>query len=129
MLYFQWEIDMACEEDRGGAMKTSNRNAKKAMELKMAEMREIWPLRMLIQLAKKTLDKGVIKGNEIIFSAEDRRKLLFYSSKIEPMFTKIKQTPRTDIEPLERVIDELRGKIYQFSKKAYKRSHGPLTRK
>lgn len=108
-------------------MRTSNRNATKTMELKMAEMREVWPLRMLIQLAKKTLDKGVIKGNEVIFSVEDRKKLLFYSSKIEPMFTKIKQTPRGDIEPLERVIDDLRDKIYQFSKSTAKRSHGPLT--
>lgn len=100
---------------------------KKTIELKMSEMREVWPLTMLIQLAKKTLDKGVIKGNEVIFSAEDRKKLLFYSSKIEPMFTKIKQTPRTDVEPLERVIDELREKIYRFSKNTCKRSHGPLT--
>jgi hypothetical protein len=108
-------------------MKTSKRNLGNVDELKLARMREIWPLRMVIELSQKILDKGVIKGNEVIFSAEDRKKLLFYSSKIEPMFTQIKQTPRTDIEPLERVIDDLREKIYHFGKNGDTRSHGPLS--
>jgi hypothetical protein len=108
-------------------MKTSKRGSGKTDELKLAKMREIWPLRMAIELSQKILDKGVIQGNEVIFSDQDRKKLLHYSSRIEPMFTQIKQTPRTDIEPLERVIDDLREKIYQFSKSPTKRSRRPLS--
>lgn len=105
-------------------MTTPKRNTGNVDESKLAKMRELWPLRMVLELSQKILDKGVIHGNEVVYSAEDRKKLLLYSSKIEPMFTQIKQTQRTDIEPLERVIDDLRGKIFQFSKST-KRSHGP----
>lgn len=96
-------------------------------ELKLAKMRETWPLRMVIALSEKILDKGVVKGNEVIYSEEDRKKLLIYRSKIEPMLAQIKRASRADIEPLERVIDDLRDKIHQYSKETQKRAHQPLS--
>ena len=108
-------------------METWKRNVENNDELKLANMRESWPLRMVIELSKKILDKGVIKGSEVIYSQEDRKKLLLYCSKMEPMFTQIKRTPGMDVEPLERVINDLREKIYHFSKNTAKRSHQPLS--
>lgn len=98
-------------------MRTSKKGGKKSAELKLAEEREVWPLSMLIELSQKVLNKGVIRGNEVFFSEKDRARLLSYSSKIEPILSKIKRTRRMKVKPLERVIDELREKIYHFSRK------------
>lgn len=100
-------------------MKTSvktTKNGKKTAASKLAEQREVWPLSMIIELSQKILDKGVVKGDQVLFSEKDRERLLSYSSKIEPILSKIRRSRGVEIRPLERVVDELREKIQHFSK-------------
>lgn len=96
-------------------MKMSKRKGKKREELRPEQIRDLWPLSMMIQLSQKILTKGLVKGDGVVFSEEDRKKLLSYSSKIKPMLEKIKQTHGAEVGPLERVIDDLREKIDHFS--------------
>lgn len=103
-------------------MKTLRRDNKKMSEAKLAEMRDIWPLSMMLELSQKILDKGVIKGNDVIFSDKHRRKLLTYSSKIEPIIAKIKKTKGAEAEPLERVVNAWRERMHYFSSPVRKRS-------
>lgn len=103
-------------------MKTSKRNDQKRSETKLAEMRDVWPLSTMLELSQKILDKGVIKGNKVVFSEEDRKKLLLYSTKIEPILAKIKETQGAKAEPLERVVNAWREKMYCLSVKTGTRS-------
>jgi hypothetical protein len=99
-------------------MKTSASNGKKTAESRLAEMQEVWPLSTMLELSQKILDKGVIKGNEVVLSDKDRKKLLSYSAKIEPILAKIKKTQGTEAEPLERVIHAWREKMHYFGRHA-----------
>ena len=96
-------------------MKRSTKQNKKVSDLKLAEMRDIWPLSTMLELSQKILNKGVIKGNEVVFSDEHRKKLLSYSSRIEPILAKIKKTKGAEAEPLERVVNAWREKMHCFS--------------
>lgn len=103
-------------------MKRLKRNDKKESEMKLAEMRDVWPLSTMLELSQKILDKGVIQGNDVVFSDEHRRKLLSYSSKIEPILAKIKRAKGAEAEPLERVVNAWREKMHYFSGYARNRS-------
>lgn len=103
-------------------MRTSKRNDKKGSEAKLSEMRDVWPLSTMLELSQKILNKGVIRGNEIVFSEEHRKKLLLYSTKIEPIIAKIKETQGAKAKPLERVINAWREKMHCLSGDTRRRS-------
>jgi len=103
-------------------MKTSRSVAEKSERLKLAEMQDAWQLSTMLELSQKILDKGVIVGHKIVLSENDRKKLLSYSSKIEPILEKIRQIQGHDAEPLECVIHAWREKIQYYSRHSGKKS-------
>jgi L-rhamnose isomerase len=90
--------------------------SEKIAELKVAEIREVWPLKTMLELSQRIVDKGVIKGNKVILSAKDRKKLLSYRSKIEPILARIKRSKGAEAEPIERAIHAWREKMQYFSR-------------
>jgi len=89
--------------------------------LKLAEMQDAWQLNTMLELSQKILDKGIIVGNRVVLSDRDRKKLLSYSLKIEPILEKIKQVRGHDAEPLESVIHAWREKVHYYSRHSGKR--------
>ena len=85
-------------------------------------MRDLWPLSTMLELSQKILNKGVIRGNHVVFSEEHRKKLLSYSAKIEPILVRIKETQGAKAEPLERVVNAWREKMHCLSVNARTRS-------
>lgn len=98
------------------------KKGEKKSEPEVTKLWEVWPLSTMLELSQKILDKGVVRGNEVFLPERDRRKLLSYSAKIEPILQRIKATQGEQAEPLERVIHAWREKMQYFGRHANKRS-------